>query len=300
MNDNVASSGNCSTIMAIVNLTKLCVGAGILAIPYCFTRGGLILSPIGIGIIALWNGVSCAMMIRCKRVIDQHKDVVKYPEYISNTYSKISYEAFGWYGVYITDFSIVFTLLGVCTSFQIAFVSLCRNIPGNILTVHQLTWLSGLIVFPLSIGENARLLSIFSFIGLICLFFGIICLFGFGIFMTKPHQIESVSLSLFPTSFSDVTYFIGISVFCFGTCTLAFPVEESMKIKNEFIVAVFWSVLLVWLIYVIVGDGLAVIYAVNNEHITSNILESLPLQSHLSIAIKVAMAAVRILLIFLA
>eukprot|EP01035_Chromulina_nebulosa_P020161 gene20161-26174_t len=47
-----------TTLMAAVNLAKLCIGSGLLAIPYSFLRGGLLFSPLVIGLIAFWNGVS--------------------------------------------------------------------------------------------------------------------------------------------------------------------------------------------------------------------------------------------------
>ena len=183
-----------------------------------------------IAVIAAWNVLSCLKMIKCKSFVESND----FPLGISSTYSKIAFSGAGWYGVYITDVSIIITLLGVCIAYQITFASLLQQIPGNTTSPYFLTILSGIIVLPISCVKDISGLSVFSLVGLICLIIGIliISIYGFYNFssMTFESPFESPStgerLTFFPKSIVDMTSFIGVATFCFGLCVSVFPIEE--------------------------------------------------------------------------
>lgn len=161
----------------LVNLAKLCIGVGILALPSSMYEGGIIFAPLGIGIIAIWNGIACNMILQCKEYC--HGEV--YPIGLSSTYSQISYSATGIIGSVITDFSIILTLLGVCCTYQIAFTDLLSSVPGfSYLSTISLDLLFALFVCPLVVVKNIRFISSFSLSGLICIFISVLCIFGFG------------------------------------------------------------------------------------------------------------------------
>jgi amino acid permease len=54
-----AESQKSSTFGAAINLSKLAIGTGVLALPYATSRGGLLFGPVCLALIALWNGVAC-------------------------------------------------------------------------------------------------------------------------------------------------------------------------------------------------------------------------------------------------
>ena len=56
-----------SAFEAAINLSKLCIGSGILALPFAAERGGLLTMPLVIALVGLWNIGSCQLMISCKR-----------------------------------------------------------------------------------------------------------------------------------------------------------------------------------------------------------------------------------------
>ena len=98
-----------SVFEAATNLSKLCIGSGILALPFAAERGGLILTPVLVASIGLWNGVSCDLMMQCKNEMIRRGYVT--PPEATSTYSMIAYCAGGWPAVYVTDFCIILTLL---------------------------------------------------------------------------------------------------------------------------------------------------------------------------------------------
>ena len=114
-----------TTFDAVVNLSKMCVGAGILALPYATVEGGLLISALMMLIVAALNGFSCCMLLRSKKVCSEYP--VQAPSGVSSTYAKMAYFAWGWSGVFIVDTSIIVTLLGVCVTYVITFGQLMGN-----------------------------------------------------------------------------------------------------------------------------------------------------------------------------
>lgn len=274
----------------------MCIGAGVLALPYAAERGGLFFSPVIMGLVAAWNGIACNMMIECKRSIAGRH----IPPGISSTYSKIAYVGAGYFGVFLTDFSIIVTLLGVCIAYQITFATLFHEIPGCNLSKTALTIISGAIVLPVSCTKDVGFLSNFSFAGLICLIIGVFSILVYGLWNYGNESVEypmqsltsNNTLSLLPTTFSDATTFIGVATFCFGLCSLAFPIEESMKNKDEFGKAVTWSLIFVWFVYVLIGDMGSFLYIHDLAGIKDNILSNLPQQSFAASLVRLSMACV--------
>ena len=284
-----------TTLAAAINLTKLCVGSGILALPFATTKGGLLFSPIGIAVVALWNGIACNMIMRCKRAVEGR--AVLYNSLISSTYSRIAYAGTGWVGVYVIDMSIIITLLGVCITYQIAFSTLLKDVIT--LSHRSLTIVSGILVFPLSgFTANIGLLSKYSLLGLLLLVLGILSIFCFGLGTygnTIEYTAQGVHVNYWPRSLNDLTTYTGVTIFCFGLCSLAFPVEESMSNKSEFNKAVIYCLIFVWLLYTLVGDGLAILYSFDPNGVSSNILQNLPPHSWTALFVRLSMGSVSIL-----
>ena len=51
---SVAASG-ATILQTTISVIKVCIGAGVLALPYAFSQGGLVVGSIGLSGIALWN-----------------------------------------------------------------------------------------------------------------------------------------------------------------------------------------------------------------------------------------------------
>lgn len=231
-------------------------------------------------------------MIECKRA-SEHRECL---ENISSTYTKIAYFGLGRLGIFVTDFSVIVTLLGVCIACQITFASLLYEIPQVTLSKPLLTLISGIIAFPISCASDVGILSKVSLVGLICLSLGMISIIVYGFWeFGKASETSSIPLVLFPESFSDMTIFIGISTYCYGLCSLAFPVEESMKYKNEFNKAVLLSLIFVWIVYILVGDLGAMLYINDPKGIRDNILSNLPENSSAATLVRISMASVCLL-----
>lgn len=103
---------------------------------------------------------------------------------------------------------------------------------------------------------------------------------------------SSPSLTYFPLSIGDTTTFIGVATYCFGLSSLAFPIEESMEHKENFSIAVLYSLIFVWFVYVLIGNGAAILYIHDSDGINDNILMNLPEDSVVASLVRFAMASV--------
>jgi hypothetical protein len=71
-----------------------------------------------------------------------------------------------------------------------------------------------------------------------------------------------------------------------------FPVEQSMRYPSQIYDACFWSLLLVWVLYIFVGNYVAYLYSETPGGIQGNILQNLPSESLAACSIRVLMSLV--------
>lgn len=165
-----------------------------------------------------------------------------------------------------------------------------------------LTVISGIVVYPVSCFRDLESISNLSLVGMVCLVAGVVAILAHGLqsfgnvtvsVITGHNVVDGVDIPLWPTSLQDTIAFLGVTIFCFDICSLAFPVAESMQNKNEFGKAVIWSLTVVWAIYVFLGDLGAILYVHDtNKGISENILSNLPVHSTISLLVRWAMACV--------
>jgi len=199
----------------------------------------------------------------------------------------------------LTDFSVIITLLGVCISYQITFAALLSELPGMILSRSSLTILSGIVLLPLCNVQTIDKLSFASIAALVCLGVAIITILVYGINLygteVRNYDATTNSVKLWAEDMKDTMFLVGVSTYCFGLCSAVFPIEESMKRKEDFSKAVAWSLVIVWVIYAVVGDAAAVLYAYDPHGVQDNILRNLPTQSTVANLVRISMAAVCLL-----
>ena len=70
---NNRNDGNCTikkntganVFQTSLNITKMCMGTGTLALPFAAEKGGLLFNVLGLGVIGLWNFYSTICLLRC-------------------------------------------------------------------------------------------------------------------------------------------------------------------------------------------------------------------------------------------
>jgi amino acid permease len=88
-----------------------------------------------------------------------------------------------------------------------------------------------------------------SLLGIFFLLLSILVIIGYGIYEYGGEINDPIqSVMMFPNSFSNVMRYIGVATFCYGQCSIIFPIEESMADKKQIKSAIFWCLLIVWVI----------------------------------------------------
>eukprot|EP00986_Skeletonema_menzelii_P002585 scaffold705_cov86-Skeletonema_menzelii.AAC.1 len=67
---NNTSHGS-SVIQTALNMTKLCMGTGTLALPFAAEKGGLLFNVVGLALIAIWNYYCANCVLRCRDCLPQ-------------------------------------------------------------------------------------------------------------------------------------------------------------------------------------------------------------------------------------
>lgn len=264
--------------------------------PYATSFGGYAYSTILLLVIGVWNGVSSMKMISCRNATSEHK----YPNHVSSAYGKIAYSGLGQAGVFLIDFSIFITLIGVCISSQINFGTLLNALPYRMPSTYALIWISMIALAPLSCVKDIQLLSNLSPAGLGAILLCVVAIFAFGVFMYGSDFVESLDadvygpspLHLWPLSVADGTQYFGVVTFCYGVCAIAFPVEESMMYPEKFPQAILQCMLFVCVLYLVVGAGAGLLFSYGDNGISDNILLNLPDNSIAATTARIMMALV--------
>lgn len=115
----------------------MCIGTGVLAIPFATTEGGLIFHVLGTGLLFFWNYHSVKLLVQSEEYIDlslnkKETDVLSLVELqmsVSHTsddqagpqrstFSKLAAEAFGLTGMHALDCSMIFLMLGIVIAYE--------------------------------------------------------------------------------------------------------------------------------------------------------------------------------------
>jgi amino acid permease len=149
--------------VAYMNLVKVCIGAGVLALPYAFNQGGIILGSVGMTLIALWNYYTTCLLLKCK---DRCKGAVlqlRKEKKASSTFSALAYLALGGKtGTRLVDISLTLTLLGVGVTYQIqtgTLLNSCNFMPPT--PFHQKCWtlICTIVILPLTWLDSVDMLG---------------------------------------------------------------------------------------------------------------------------------------------
>uniref|UniRef100_A0A7S1XNH0 Amino acid transporter transmembrane domain-containing protein n=1 Tax=Phaeomonas parva TaxID=124430 RepID=A0A7S1XNH0_9STRA len=275
----------------VANIMKICVGTGVLALPYAFARGGLAFSVAVLVAIALWNQLSVQWLLRSEEAVKEKLARAGEGERRKlegvGMYSKIAYVALGTGGIQLIDGMLVVTIYGVCVAYMIFCAQLLGDSPmslGRLMNTedefytHLFNCLACTVaVTPPSLYRDVSFLVPYSKAGLGVLGFVLACMFYMGFSQGGDRNVPLDAHTLLPTSFNDFAAYFGVAVFCFGGTPLMFPVKDGMRrsMQHRFKDANCAALMGAALLYAIVGCGLGYIFQ-EKGGVPQNVLQSLP------------------------
>lgn len=154
-----------------VTLAKICVGCGVMALPWGFMRGGVLSAPgsalpcvrilcvhcprpitatphitwrlhpaasiarAGMVLIGAWNWYTSLQLVHCKRALANDPSMWGLDDSQGlprSAYSALAFAVLGRPGLWLLEGSVLFVLLGVCASMQIQFAQFAAAVCPNL------------------------------------------------------------------------------------------------------------------------------------------------------------------------
>ncbi len=267
----------------MTNLCKVCVGTGVLALPYSFHSGGALTSVPGLAILAYWNTISVNTLLSCEPLVPKRTTG-------TNALSRVASAALHpRLGPLMIDSTIVSLMLGVCISYQVAAATFISpslpDLPSPALATAAL-------VGPISMVSSLAFLARTSLFGLSAIAMSFLLIFYHGLHEYGLSGLGHLSVgSLFPESWASFSHWFGVSSFCFGIAPVTFPMRDSMAQPALFTSAVRKALTLTLLFYVLIGDVTFVLY-LPGPPINGDIITSLPPLSPATSFVRLSMTLV--------
>jgi len=156
----------------------------------------------------------------------------------------------------------------------------------------DLTIIASIVILLTSVPD-LRSVYAFSALGLLAIIIAFIVIFDYGI---KQYGLIGFTeldwtAHLWPKDISAVSNWFGTVVFSYGISPLVFNIQESMTEPNQMMTATNIALVSVSVVYVIIGNGVAILYMPGNSYgFTGEILDHLPQSLWVSTFVRLAMS----------
>lgn len=125
-----------SLSQTVLNIIKMCVGTGVLAIPFAAAEGGILFSIIGLGLVTVWNIYSVDRMIESKAIIQRYTlslDRIgnNSPNENTNELGLVTWYVFGDRGLLSIDFIMISLMTGIIVAYEgrsVLFFTNCSSL----------------------------------------------------------------------------------------------------------------------------------------------------------------------------
>lgn len=275
-----------------VTLAKICVGCGVMALPWGFMRGGVLSAP-GMVLIGVWNWYTSLQLVQCKRALANDPSMLGVGDPQGrprSAYSALAFAVLGRPGLCLLEGSMLVVLLGVCASMQVQFAQFGAAVcPG--LGYGGCVLGSACLLLPLVLQRTLVHLSRVSALGLAVLVLGLCAVAVHGWLEYSGEPISPTLLSA-PT-LGGAAAFFGIATFSFGVQMMVLPVQEGMAQPSRIGEALALALGAVVGLYLLVGNGLASLYA--SQGVQQLIVLNLPPGSLLATNVQTCAALVSLL-----
>ncbi|KAL7488907.1 hypothetical protein ACHAW6_014500 [Cyclotella cf. meneghiniana] len=209
LDEDCQASKGTTVFQTALNITKLCMGTGTLALPFAAQKGGLVFNMVGLGVIVVWIYCSADCLLRCldylprktvdqsskecndilcsmkqagdrelhgaihARDVDRTEDASHTGSYLppegTTTYGAVAWHAYGRSGLIALELLMILLFVGLLIAYQVAMFSFIDGIIGNRGSRGYYKVFPSLAVALLSCAQDISFLSKFSVLGLLAL-----------------------------------------------------------------------------------------------------------------------------------
>lgn len=275
----------------LMHLLKGTIGTGMLALPYAFSKAGIVGGPAYMTFIAVvaMIGMNFLLMANQQLCRVENKRRLDYGDLCELAF-KNGPVAFlrrkAHWGKMCINVLLVFTQMGFCAIYFVFIAESFESVLQDFGVDDALSvriWISILFlpILMLCMIRNLAVLSVFSMAANVFLLIGIVVIF-YALFdhIPSPKKLDAFK------SFSDFPLFFGSAIYSCEGIGLVLPLENKMRKKSEFKYVLNGSMTFIFCLYVVFGF---LGYNKYGDDIASSISYSLPEKWYYS-ATKIAFA----------
>lgn len=319
-----------SAIQTALNIAKLCMGTGTLALPFAAEKGGLLLNMVGLAFIALWNYYCANCVLRCSDSVppriklDQRGDlktnsqrgfstglqqvqvygILESPEsskYLQHdkrtpppegttSFGEVAWYAAGPAGLMMLDFLMLLLSVMLIIAYEVAMFSFIDDIPITTGSRKIDVVIPSVIVALLSCSPDVSFLSKFSIIGLMALSSSFSVIVWQGLVENGLSGFQS-TLNLWPRTLTDASSWFGVVVFGYGIVPFILNFRESMADPDHICPATKMGLILVLVAYIIMSNGVTLLFSPSHSF-DGDVLQALPKNSWIALIVRLLMTFV--------
>lgn len=279
-NNSVVKS---SFIQTSLNITKLCIGTGVLAIPFAAKEGGLLFHIVGSLLVTVWNIYSVHRLIESRSYIDMYRDGLDASENTeeasalpvnTNQFGVVTYYAYGPVGLHFVDSIMIMLMLGIIIAYEDAILGFAADTPFTSGSQKTDAFFMLVIMTPVLFLPSYKSLAKISATGTFLIVTIFLFIAGYGLNLNGINGLEILTWNdLFPRSFSAFSNWFGIMVFGYGLVPFTFSIQDSMSEPAEMVNVTRISLSIVLVLYILMGDLISIIFMQSTK---SDILSELP------------------------
>jgi amino acid permease len=321
VNQNIRRHEGSSVIQTALNMTKLCMGTGTLALPFAAEKGGLVFNVIGLALIALWNYYCANCVIRCRdclppRIkrgdsdldaerslsrqqqvygsIEGHerlqRDNRSPPPEGTTPYSEVAWYAAGNVGLVLVDVLMLLLSVMLIIAYEVAMISFIDDLPITTGSRKIDIIIPSVIVALLSCSPDVSFLSKFSIVGLLALALSFCVIVWQGLVENGLIGFQS-TLNLWPTDLTAASSWFGVVVFGYGIVPFILNFQESMSNPKQIGPAMKMGLILVFFAYIIISNGVRILFSPSHSF-DGDVLQALPKNSWIALIVRLLMTFV--------
>lgn len=221
MSHHAAALGTASQGQVAVNIFISFVGAGMLGMPYAFSRSGWLLGSLTLSIVSIANVYAMLLLVKARKHLERkgHNDI--------RTYGDLARVVIGTGGESIVNILVVISQIGFATAYLIFIAANINNI------WHIDRFKTCLCFIPilscLVQVREMKTLSPFSLIADVANLTGLsaVLLQDFESYVYHHESVAAVD-------FSNMVFVVGVSMYAFEGVALILPLESSCKDREGF------------------------------------------------------------------
>ena len=164
-----------SVFTAYLNISKVLIGSGVLALPYAVDQAGLFMSPFLLAFVGVWNAWNVHLLLEAREIAEaicEEKDEFLDEKAIEagSTYAAVAVIALGPWGGLAIEIGLFVTLIGASASYLITSGELLSETPlgalfSSSMALPMCVLFSALVVLPLVMVRNMGMLAKVSALG---------------------------------------------------------------------------------------------------------------------------------------